>query len=43
MHLEKGLCLSVCVDDIKMRGKNNLNPMWEKLMKRVDLGEQATL
>ena len=44
MHREKGLFLSGYVDDTKMRGKkNNLNPMWDKLMTRVDLGEQATL
>ena len=37
---EKGLFLSVYVDDIKMtRKKQNLDPMWKILMKDVDLGE----
>ena len=31
--------LSVYVDDIKLAGKKpNVNPMWKKLMKLIDLG-----
>ena len=37
---EKGLFLSVHVDDIKLAGKTqNINPMWKVLNKEVDLGE----
>ena len=37
---EKGLFLSVFVDDIKLVGKKqNLDPMWKVLNKEVDLGE----
>ena len=37
---EKGLFLSVYVDDIKFAGKKqNIDPMWEVLNKEVDLGE----
>ena len=40
MHHEKGLFLSVYVDDIKLAGKKqNMNPMWNVLNKEVDLGE----
>ena len=40
VHRKQGLCLSVCVDDIKMGGKKlNMAPMWKKLMKNVDLDE----
>ena len=40
VHREKGLFLSVYVDDIKMTGKKqNLDPMWKLLNKEVDLGE----
>ena len=39
VHREKGLFLSVYVDEIKLAGKKqNLDPMW-KLLKEVDLGE----
>ena len=37
---EKGLFLSVYVDDIKLAGKRqNVDPMWKVLNKEVDLGE----
>ena len=37
VHREKGLFLSVCVDDIKLAGKKqNINPMWKVLNKEVD-------
>ena len=40
VHREKGLFLSVFVDDIKLAGKKqNLYPMWKLLNKEVDLGE----
>ena len=40
VHREKGLFLSVYVDDIKLAGKNqHINPMWKALNKEVDLGE----
>ena len=40
VHREKGLFLSVYVDDIKLAGKkHNLDPMWKSLNKEVDLGE----
>ena len=40
VHREKGLFLSVYVDDIKLAGKKqNINPMWKVLNKEVDLGE----
>ena len=40
VHREKGLFLSVYVDDIKLAGKNqNIDPMWKLLNKEVDLGE----
>ena len=43
MHRQKGLFLSVYVDDIKMAGKkHNLNPMWKVLSKEVDLGEPTS-
>ena len=39
VHREKGLFLSVYVDDIKLAGKKqNLDPMWKLLNKEVDLG-----
>ena len=42
MHRQQGQFLSVYVDDIKMAGKaKNLESMWKKLMKHVDL-EQPT-
>ena len=43
MHREKGLLLSVYVDDIKLAGKKrNLDPMWKLLNKEVDLGEPTS-
>ena len=39
VHREKGLFLSVYVDDIKLAGKKqNLDSMWKVLNKEVDLG-----
>ena len=38
VHREKGLFLSVYVDDKKLAGKKqNLDPMWKLLNKEVDL------
>ena len=43
VHREQKLVLSVYVDDIKMVGKKqNLAPMWKKLMKDVDMEEHPT-
>ena len=43
VHREKGLLLSVYVDDIKLAGKKqNINPMWKVLNKEVDLGEPTS-
>ena len=43
VHREKGLFLSVYVDDIKLAGKKqDLDPMW-KLLNEVDLGEPTSL
>ena len=43
VHREKGLLLSVYVDDIKLAGKNqNINPIWKVLIKEVDLGESTS-
>ena len=43
VHSEKGLFLSVYVDDIKSAGrKQNINPMWKLLNKEVDLGETTS-
>ena len=43
VHREKGLFLSVYVDDIKLAGKKqNIDPMWKVLMKEVDLGEPTS-
>ena len=40
VHREKGLFLSVYVDDIKLAGKKqNLDPMWKVFNKEVDLGK----
>ena len=44
VHCEKGLFLSVYVDDIKLAGKKqNNDPMRKILMKDVDLGEPTSL
>ena len=43
VHREKGLFLSVYVDDIKLVGrKQNIDPMWKVLNKEVDLGEPTS-
>ena len=43
VHREKGLFLSVYVDDLKLAGqKQNLDPMWKVLNKEVDLGEPTS-
>ena len=41
--MEKGLLLSVYVDDLRLAGKKqNIDPMWNVLNKDVDLGEQTS-
>ena len=43
VHRKQGLFLSEKVDDIKMAGKKqNITPMWKKLMKNVDLEEPTS-
>ena len=43
VHRKQGLFLSVYVDDIKMVGKKqNMAPMWKKLMKNVDIDEPTS-
>ena len=43
VHREKGLFLSVYVDDIKLAGKTeNIEPAWKILMEDVDLGEPTS-
>ena len=43
VNREKGLFLSVYVDDIKLAGKKqNISPTWKILMKDVDLGEPTS-
>ena len=43
VNREKGLSLSVYVDDIKLAGKKqNLDRMWKVLNKQVDLGEPTS-
>ena len=43
IHREKGLFLSVYVDDIKLVGKKqNIDSMWKVLYKEVDLGEPTS-
>ena len=43
VHRQKGLFLSVYVDDIKLAGKTqNLDPMWKLLNKEVDLAEPTS-
>ena len=43
VHREKGLFLSVNVDDIKLAGKTqNLDPMWKVLNQEVDFGEPTS-
>ena len=43
VHREKGLFLSVYVDDIKLDGKKqNIDPMWKLLNKDVDVGEPTS-
>ena len=43
VHREKGLFLSVYVDDIKLAGKkHNIDPMWKVLNKEVDFGKPTS-
>ena len=43
VNREKGLFLSVYVDDVKLAGKKqNINPTWKILMRDVDLGEPTS-
>ena len=43
VHREKGLFLSVYVDDIKFAGKKqNINPTWKILMQDLDLREPTS-
>ena len=43
VHRQKGLFLSVYVDDIKLAGKKqNIDPMWKLLNKEVDMGEPTS-
>ena len=43
LYREKGLCLSVYVDDFKLAGKKqNIDPMWKILVIEVDLGEPTS-
>ena len=43
VQCEKGLFISVYVDDIKLVGKKqNIDPMWKVLNKVVDLGEPTS-
>ena len=43
VHRQKGLFLSVYVDDIKLAGKKeDIIPMWKVLNKEVDLGEPTS-
>ena len=43
VHREKGLFLSVYVDDIKLAGKKqHMNPMWKVLNKEIDLVEPTS-
>ena len=43
VHRKQGLFLSVYVDDINMAGKKqNMAPMWAKLMKNVDINEPTS-
>ena len=43
VHREKGLFLSVYVDDIRLAGKRqNIDPTWKLLIKEVDLGEPTS-
>ena len=44
VHREKGLFLSLYVDDVKLAGKKQkIDPMWKVLMKEVDVGEPTSL
>ena len=43
VHNQKGLFLSMYVDDIKLTDKKqNIDPMWKVLNKEVDLGEATS-
>ena len=38
VHRQQGVFLSVCVENMTMAGKkHNLEPMWKRFMKHVDL------
>ena len=41
-HRQKGLFLSVYVDDIKLAGKKHIDPLWKLLNKEADLGEPTS-
>ena len=43
VYREKGLFLSVYVDDIKIGWKQNLDPIRKLLNNKVDLGESTTM
>ena len=42
VHRQKGLFLSVYVDDILAGKKQNIDPMWKLPHKEVDLGEPTS-
>ena len=43
VHREKGLFLSVYVDDTKLSGKKqNINPLWKSTQQEIDLGEPTS-
>ena len=43
VHQKQGLSLSLYVGDVKMAGKKqNMAPMWKKMMKHVDIDEPTT-
>ena len=43
VHHQKGLFLSVYVDDLKLAGKKqDIDPIWKVLNKEVDLGEPTS-
>ena len=43
VHRKQGLFLSIYVDDIKMAAKKqNMAPMWKKIVKLVDLDEPTS-
>ena len=42
VNRQKGLFLSVYVDDIELAGEKIKKPMWKQLMKKVDFGEPTS-